>query len=261
MVLYDTHCKLGEGVLVSPLDGSVHWVDIERGQVFRDGEVIREGPVVGGFTIQQDGSLLLFGPEGRISHWSPEGERVLVETLPEVGGSRFNDVIARPDGSVVAGSLNGFLFVVDVRGTVTKVGEGYGQPNGMAYTADGLYFTDTHAATVYLFEAGSLTSRRVAFKTDAEPGFSDGLTADAEGFLWSARWGGSCLIRYAPDGRVDRQVDLPAENVTSASFGGQELYVSTASEDRLPPPNGALFRLALDVGGVPDYLSSVCLAS
>jgi D-xylonolactonase len=260
MLLYDTRCRLGEGVLVSPLDGSVYWVDIERGQVFRDGSVIREGPVVGGFTLQADGSLLLFGAEGRVSRWQHGHESVLVESLPELAGSRFNDVIATPDGRVVAGSLNGFLFQVSHDGSCRRVGEGYGQPNGMAFTPLGLYFTDTHAATVYLFD-DDLSQRRVAFRTDGEPGFADGLVADVEGFLWSARWGGSCLIRYAPDGRVDRKVELPVENVTSASFCGEDLYVSTASEDRLPPPAGGLFRLAVGVGGVPEFMSSVCLAN
>lgn len=260
MVLYDTRCKLGEGVLVDPRDGSVYWVDIDRGQVFRDGQVIREGPPVGGFTFQRDGSLLLFGEHGHISLWRDGEEVTLVQDLAEVRGSRFNDVCAAPDGRVVAGSLNGFLFVVEHDSKPLLVGEGYKQPNGMAWWGDRIYFTDTQDATIYVFDP-DLQNRRVAFRTDQEPGFADGLTIDAEGFLWSARWGGSCLIRYAPDGRVDRKVDLPVENVTSASFGGTDLYVSTASEDKLPAPAGALFRVPAGVAGVPEHLSTVCLAS
>ena len=49
----------------------VYWIDIPNGRIFRDpasGEhaEIYDGPMMGGFTMQQDGSLLLFLERGAI---------------------------------------------------------------------------------------------------------------------------------------------------------------------------------------------------
>ena len=60
----------------------------------------------------------------------------------------------------------------------------------------------------------------------------DGSTVDAEGYLWSAHWGGWRITRYAPDGRVDRVVEMPVKNPTSCAFGGaamETLFVTSAS--------------------------------
>ncbi len=81
----------------------------------------------------------------------------------------------------------------------------------------------------YDLETGA-PSRRRDFAV-FERGYPDGSTVDAEGFLWNARWGGGCVVRFAPDGKVDRIVELPTPNVTSCAFGGPELedlYITTA---------------------------------
>ncbi len=89
--------------------------------------------------------------------------------------------------------------------------------------------------------------------------FPDGMTIDSEGYLWSAQWDGSCLIRYTPDGREDRRIEFPAKKVSSLTFGGSDLsdiYVTTAGGDN-PRENGkdagALFRLNIGVRGVAEF--------
>jgi sugar lactone lactonase YvrE len=99
--------------------------------------------------------------------------------------------------------------------------------------------------------------------TSGDPGAPDGAVVDAEGFLWSARWGGSRVIRYAPDGRVDREVLLPVSQVTCPAFGGPDLrtlYITSASKTLTPeqlarePHAGSVFAIELDVAGQRETL-------
>jgi len=89
------------------------------------------------------------------------------------------------------------------------------------------------------------------------------MTVDAEGYVWSARWDGGCLVRYTLDGTEDRRVRFPARKVSSVTFGGEDytdLYVTTAGGDNKAqegPGAGALFRLRLGVRGVPEFPSRI----
>ena len=93
---------------------------------------------------------------------------------------------------------------------------------------------------------------------DIAPGNPDGGSMDEEGCLWSARWGGSCFVRFTPDGRVDREIELPALQPSSCAFGGADrktLYMTTArqGQDGLAPDalDGALFVTRVEVAGLP----------
>ena len=91
-------------------------------------------------------------------------------------------------------------------------------------------------------------------------GTPDGSALDAEGFLWNAQWGAWRIVRYAPDGRVDRIVPMPVAQPSSCAFGGPQLttlYVTSARE-RLSdaalaaqPLAGSLFAFEPGVSGLP----------
>ena len=107
---------------------------------------------------------------------------------------------------------------------------------------------------------GSLGARRV-FSDEAMPGHCDGSAIDSAGYLWNARFAGGCLIRFAPDGQVDRVVDLPVSNPTCCCFGGPDLktlYVTSArfglraEQIADNPAEGALLAIAVDVPGTPS---------
>jgi L-arabinonolactonase len=113
----------------------------------------------------------------------------------------------------------------------------------------------------YDVDAGRAHSPRLFADCSDQPGLPDGSTVDAEGFLWNAQWGGSRLVRYTPDGRVDRVVPVPVTNPTCIAFGGDDLrtlYVTTArfglAAARLAdePTAGGLFALRPGVPGVPE---------
>ena len=279
----DYQCVIGEGPLWHPMEKRLYWSDIPRGRIFRLNpytrvhEQIYDGRVVGGFTIQRDGSLLLFMDRCSIAVWREGTLDFITEGLPGEADNRFNDVIADPAGRVFCGTMptesrSATLYRLDTDGSITTVLDGVGLSNGMGFTPDRrrMYYTDTRAREIYLFdyavESGDITAQRVFVETPEGEGAPDGMTVDRRGYVWSARWGGSSLFRYAPDGSAAGQVRFPAKKVSSVIFGGTDLadmYVTTAGGgDRAEngPGAGGLFRLTPGVRGKPEYLSRVGIA-
>jgi len=282
-MIADYKCVTGEGPLWHPDEQVVYWVDIPRGRLFRydpaEGrhEQCYEGDeAIGGFTVQADGGLLLFMARGAVKVWRDGELTMVVEEIPRECESRFNDVIADPAGRVFCGTMStenqlGCLYRLDTDGSLTVVVEGVKVSNGMGFTPDrtGMYYTDSLKHEIYLFdydqETGALTNRRVFVRTPDDGSVSDGMTVDAEGFVWSARWDGSCLVRYAPDGTEDRRIIFPTKKVSCPTFGGPDytdIYVTTAGGDKKDENGalaGALFRFNAGIKGVPEFRSRVGL--
>ena len=111
-LIADYQCKVGEGPLWHPLEKRLYWTDIETGRMFRYDPASRKheqfysGEVVGGFTIQADGALLLFMARGAIALWRDGKLSYVVKEIPEERKSRFNDVIADPAGRVFCGTMS-----------------------------------------------------------------------------------------------------------------------------------------------------------
>jgi len=242
-------------------------------------EMFYEGDLVGGYTIQADGALLLFMAKGAIKIWREGKMTTIVEEIPEERGSRFNDVFADTMGRVYCGTMPtsreqlGSLYRLDTDGTLTKLLTGIGCSNGMGFTPDRkhMYYTDTMAHEIYLFDydepTGNLTNRRVFVRTPDDPseGMPDGMTVDAEGYVWGARWDGGCLVRYNPQGQEVMRIAFPAKKVSSVIFGGDDymdMYVTTAGGHQKDTDGwgaGALFRVRAGIRGVPEYFSRVRL--
>ena len=90
------------------------------------------------------------------------------------------------------------------------------------------------------------------------------MTVDAQGYVWSARWVGSALYRYTPEGIEEQRIEFPARKVSSVAFGGDDLsdlYVTTALTDGTKAEEGAgagaLFRLRMGIRGLPEFFSRV----
>jgi D-xylonolactonase len=126
----------------------------------------------------------------------------------------------------------GRLYRLDTDGTLTIVLEGIGCSNGMGFTPDGkrMYHTDTSARTITRFAydrtTGSLSNGEVFITVPREPGEGgpDGMTVDADGNLWSARWGGGCLVKYSGEtgAEIERVMIPRVTEVSSVSFGGAD---------------------------------------
>jgi len=276
----DYKCKVGEGPLWHPLEKRVYWTDIETGRMFRydpasgKHEQFYSGEVVGGFTIQADGALLLFMARGAIAVWREGKLKYVIKEIPEERKSRFNDVIADQAGRVFCGTMStkehaGRLYRLNTDGSLTVVVEGVGVSNGMGFTLNNrqMYYTDSKALKIYLFDydtgTGTLYNQRVFLETPANAGVPDGMTVDAQGYVWSARWDGSALYRYTPKGIEERRIPFPAKKVSSVIFGGddlKDLYVTTAGGDNKAEEGagaGALFRLNLGIAGKPEFFSRI----
>lgn len=279
-LIADYQCVTGEGPLWHPTEQRVYWADIPQGRLFRydpktgQHEQCYSGDVVGGFTIQDDGALLLFMARGAVKIWRDGQLETILEEIPDERTTRFNDVFADPEGRVFCGTMPtkerlGRLYRLDPDRKLTLLLEGIGTSNGMGLTLDRkqLYYTDSGAKKIYLFDydrgSGAISNQRVFVDSGNEEGVPDGMTVDAEGYVWSARWDGYRLTRYAPDGSEDRRVRFPAKKVSSVIFGGPDytdMYVTTAGgNDKAEngPGAGALFRLQLGIQGLPEFPSRV----
>lgn len=279
-LIADYACVTGEGPLWHPTEERLYWADIPQGRLFRydpktgEHEQFYQGDVVGGFTIQDDGALLLFMARGAVKIWR-DGE--LTTILEEIDGeqdSRFNDVFADVEGRVFCGTMPaggrlGTLYRLDPDRTLTRVVEDVNISNGMGLTPDrkSLYYSVSLDKKIYKFDydqaTGEISNRQVFVDLTNEEGIPDGMTVDAEGYVWSARWDGWCLVRYAPDGSEAMRVEMPTKKISSVIFAGpdyRDMYITTAGgHDRAENGDtaGALYRLRLGIQGVPEFPSRI----
>ena len=152
---------------------------------------------------------------------------------------------------------SGGLFRVQADGRVTPLLNGLGIPNTLLWSADAttLYFGDSLDATIYQYSvaADGFLSPPEVWRGPHPRGGPDGSAMDAEGFVWNARWDGSCLLRLAPNGQVDRVIELPVSRPTSCVFGGADLrtlFITSAASPANHPLDGALLSIRVDVPGV-----------
>lgn len=273
------HAVVGENPRWHQAEQRIYWLDIETGRLFRvdhesgEHECFYQGPVVGGFTFQEDGTLLLFEADRIVSLDKNLGRRVIAEGIdPDM--ARFNDCIADPEGRVFAGTIgktreSGGLYRVDRDGSVTCLWKGTGCANGMGFTGDlkHFYWTCSTTRTIdrsdYDRETGALTGRRRFYDADPSEGTPDGLTLDDNDRLYSARWGGASVLEIDPTGRAVGKLSFPVERVSAAAFGGpllDTLYVTTAGgQEGSSSEDGALYRLRLAARGKAEHRSRIQL--
>lgn len=281
-LIADYECVCGEGPLWHPVEKRLYWVDIPNGRMFRydpatgEHEMCHENKKeeLGGFTIQEDGALLLFLSKGAVKTWREGAMATVIEETPDERTTRFNDVIADPVGRVFCGTMPakdrlGRLYRLDTDGTLTKLLEDIGCSNGLGFTPDrkGMYYTDSPKREIYLFDydqaTGAISNQRLFVGLPNDGGVPDGMTVDAEGYVWSANWDGGRLIRFSPDGREERRIMFPAKKVSSVTFGGEDymdIYVTTAGGNNKEAEGhgaGALFRLNPGIKGAPEFFSKV----
>ena len=280
-MIADYNCVCGEGPLWHSDEKRLYWTDIPNGRMYRydpatgHHEMCYEGDPVGGFTIQEDGALLLFMAGCAVKEWREGVLRTVLEGIPgEPTTNRFNDVIADPEGRVFCGSIDdagglGRLYCLDTDGTITQLLDGIACTNGMGFTLDHkrMYYTDSLAHEIYQFDynqtSGAITNQQVFVSVPDDEGIPDGMTVDAEGYVWSGHWDGAVAVRYAPDGSVDRRIHFPANQVSCVTFGGDDytdMYVTTAGgDDRTTngPGAGALYCVSAGVRGLPEFRSRI----
>jgi D-xylonolactonase len=286
----DDNDRCGEAPVWDARNGRLVWTDISASVVYEywPGDTAKRelshGLPVSGIALNRGGGFVFAGASG-LHVWSaPERYRTVVkehdgETLA------FNDIVADAAGRIYAGTLywddNGMqrpgkLYLVEGGGAVSVVEEGIELSNGLAFSPDNrtLYYADSAPRVIYAYDVdgrtGRLSRKRILARVPGDEGIPDGLTVDSAGFVWCAQWYGGQVVRYDPDGKVQRRVKLPVRQVASLNFGGKDLldlYITTAGENwpsPLAPPGydyaagnfgGDLYRLRLDVPGKPEHLA------
>lgn len=275
--------ELGEGPYWVPEDDCLLWVDIERGRLHRTyfpstetvtmelDAVSAAFPAVGGGILTAGGSrLVLHLPAERGERWTTR----LIAEAPARDGIRFNDAGVDPAGRVWVGSMHigeaeplGELYRLDTGGTLTTVVKGATVSNGLGWSPDGtrMYYADSPTRRLDVFDydpaTGEAYQRRVFADLSVFDGVPDGLTVDADGYVWVAMWDGGVLRRLAPDGELDAVIPVPVAQPTSCAFGGPgmtDLYITTASiglsqaERRDQPLAGRLLRVHPGPVGLPS---------
>lgn len=281
----DCHNHTGEGPLWHPGEELLYWVDIPAGELYRydpvtgGHELVYETATIGGFTIQADGSLLLFEDRGRVEVLDGGETTTVIDELPDETDSRFNDVIADSEGRVLCGTMPtpdrpGRLYRLDTDGSIETLRDDVDLPNGMGFSPDRetLYFAESEARLVRRFDydraTGAIDEREPLLEIEGEE-IPDGLTVDAGGDVWVAFWNGGRIGRYAPDGTERERIPFPARKVSSLTFAGADYdvaYATTALGPGEGPAGsraeegdgaGAVFRFEPGVAGRPEFRSQI----
>ena len=262
----------GEGPVWSDRWGGLRWVDMLAGDVLSmapDGTVRRRhvGDVAAALRPRRGGGAVIAVERGFVLE-DADGALTVLDPVWSDPGVRMNEGGCDPDGRFWCGSMAydqapgaAALYRLDPDGSVRTELEGVTVSNGLEWSPDGslAYYDDTATHRVDVFDYdrdAGLTGRRpfVQLGGDGNP---DGLTVDAEGGVWVARFGGGAVHRYTPAGVLDVVVQLPTAQVTACTFGGprrDQLFITTSREGMGPdddPLAGSLFRADVGVPGRP----------
>jgi sugar lactone lactonase YvrE len=287
----DVTAVLGEGPYWRPEDEALLWVDVARGLLHMTrvqlGETITieldpvsaAFPAVGGGIVTAGGHRLTLRATRPGEGWAG---RTIAEA-PARDGVRFNDAAVDPAGRVWVGSMDikekeplGTLYRLDTGGTLTPVVKGATVSNGIGWSPDGtrMYYNDSPLRRIDMFDYDQATGEafggRVFADLSRADGFPDGLTVDADGYVWVAMFAGGALRRFTPAGHQDAVLPLPVSQPTSCAFGGPgmaDLFVTTAYRDlteaqrAAEPLAGRLLRLRPGPVGLPSSATQAVIPS
>ncbi|HTN62889.1 MAG TPA: SMP-30/gluconolactonase/LRE family protein [Devosia sp.] len=286
-VLVPAGDRCGEGALWSEGEQAVYWTDINRYLVHRYRLADRathswmfDEPVVAlSLTTDPDKMIVALG-SGLLLWSSATDDRTrLGFDLPSYPAERLNDGRTDPAGRFWVGSMrnnvggqgeplpaggtDGKLFRIGAGIEAAVFRDEIGVSNTLVWSPDRstFYFADTMANVIWAHDYDperGIGAPRIFFE-GFERGSPDGSAIDSEGFVWNCRFGGGCIVRIAPDGSVDRVIDMPVTNPTTAVFGGRDLktlYITSASVFTPPTERlaGALFALPTNVAGLAENL-------
>jgi sugar lactone lactonase YvrE len=260
------NAKLAEGPRWDAAGRRLLWVDIEGCDlhVLEGGEdrAIALDAMVGAAAPTASGAVLVaLADRLALVDLADESVRTLVR-LPHGPRLRSNDGACDAAGRFWIGTMGldqapgaGALYRFD--GTLERVLEGVTLSNGLGWTHGDtlMYYIDSPVQRVDIFDfelaSGRVEGRRPFVSIDKSDGIPDGLAVDDEGGVWVALYGGGRVHRYDERGRLDAVLEVPAENVTSCCFGGDDgrsLFVTTAA------PDGNVYVTEPGVSGPPAHV-------
>lgn len=275
----DAKAILGEGPSWDNENGVLYWVDIEGEKLnvydpsTDESRSIELGQYVTSVVPAGIGKVAITLKSGYyLLNLETESLTLLKELEADKTENRFNDGKCDAKGRFWAGSMDmtqnnkqGSLYCLNNHQNAELKLSGLGISNGLAWSPDNRYFyfidTPTKKVVRYDFElvTGQISNPIEVIDFSGEQGMPDGMTIDSEGMLWIAHWNGAQVSRWNPEsGERLLQVPVPALNVTSCVFGGEDfttLYITTArsgmDSEQLQkyPDAGGVFRLETGIKG------------
>jgi D-xylonolactonase len=276
----------GYGLIEAPVWDDIqglYFSDVLNGGVYRlapDGAthpVLAKRRGVGGMALHAAGGLVISGRDISYASLGEADGKVLLATEATLGGVGFNDLTTDRAGRIYVGSLAfrvfsgetpkpGHLHRINLDGAMETLSDGVMLTNGLGFSPDGtrLYHSDSRKPCVRVYDVAS-DGAVGPWRTFADLGprsIPDGLKVAADGSVWVADARGGRVAVFEPDGAHRQDLAVPLPMVTSLCFGGadlRDLYVVTGSEGGPQETCAAIFRVRVDVPGLPLFPARVAL--
>ena len=270
---------LGEGILWDSNRGILWWTDIQQRRLHRYDwshatlQELEAPERIGSFGLVAGSEQLIAAFASGIALYEPRQRSVEWLARPAAPPDvRFNDGRVDRHGRFWAGTMvegehssaGGCLYSMDGPGPIRCQLRGISISNGLCVSPDGrqLYFADSPTRTISVYELdepeGTLGTGRT-FAQTPEGALPDGATVDVDGCVWSAHWGAGKVVRYTPDGRIDRTIQIPTPHCTCVCFAGPDLDVLCVTSARegldasKPNPHaGDVFLYRTGTQGLPE---------
>ena len=292
-LLDECNNSLGEGITYSSNNNFLYWLDIgnlsklhKLDLSLKKKEIFELPEIVTATSVRSSDELILATNNGikLFNTFNKKFESVLnIESQQLL--TRSNDGASDSLGRFWFGTMQnnfdkngksipineniGKLYKVDTNKKISIVEEELGIPNTFVWSPDNknFYFTDTLNGTILSYdfelESGELSNKKIFATFDR--GHPDGSTIDTDGCVWNCRWGGSCIVRFTPSGKVDQIIEMPVQNITNCVFGGSDmktLFITTASNEgkNKNDLDGSLFSINLNYQGIEDNKSKLELS-
>lgn len=286
--LFDSRlAELGEGPVWDQQSGRVYWVDILGKRIlwheFESGNAdeiaLQEHvsavlPTTGPNWIVclPDGIHELDLETAQPAQLTPFSHRLGMDAgNPQM---RANDAKVSPSGQIFAGTMPyepdkhpGTAALYRFHDSLLEtVSDDVTISNGIGWSPDGslAYYVDTVTSRVDVWDvdlSGRWSNRRPFAEIPPDAGYPDGLSVDRDGYVWVALWSGYRVQRISPNGEMSGYIELPAKQVTSCAFAGndlQTLIITTAQvDDEDNPWAGQTFQFPAPVPGLPTARATI----
>lgn len=278
---YAANAKLAECPRWHAESKKLYWIDINSFQLHRldpatgVDEYLQFEEEIGCYAFRSNGGFLLAMRTGyyTLDDWNTQ-LTAICDPESDLENTRFNDGRCDAKGRLFAGSYyppkdydGANLWSLDGDFNVAKVADDLLTTNGIAFSPDNrtFYYSDTPKHLIYRcdydLETGSVSNREVFCEFERGKGRPDGASVDVEGYYWAALYEGGRVVRISPKGKIVQEIAVPASCPTMCSFGGDDLktlYITSAggrpeSEKETFPHNGDLFRVRVEVAGLPEH--------
>lgn len=281
---FETKSLLGEGAFWNHKTNELYWVDIEAKTLniyspeTKANRSIQLPSLVGTVVPYTKSEAVVALLDGIYKVNVLSGELSLLSdiesNMPE---NRFNDGKCDPRGNLWVGSMhfgqskpNASVYKINQQGETTKMIDSVTISNGIVWTKDAktMYYIDTPTEQIVAYDfdkqTSTISNKRVVVEVSKEHGFPDGMAIDEDDMLWVGMWNGNAVARFNPkNGKLISKISVPAHNVTSCAFGGENLdilYITTSSldmteeEQKKYPRAGSIFKIKPGVKGVKSRL-------